>query len=429
MLKKTIALLTCLTMAVMMTACGGSSDSGSANESSAASGEAAAEDGDEAPAAEGDAASAAGEFAPSWDESDTIKIGVAVTLTGTQSGPGKDSERGALIAQEEINAAGGVHGKQVELIVYDDKGKPDEALKVITRLIEQDGVHVVFGPLSSNSTMAVGEYVNDAEIPAVGPAVGVVWLAQGWDYYFRATSNSYWLTEGCFQMMKEDGMTSVAFFNINEEYGNNSVLDMQALVDGDGGIEVLAAETYKDGDTDFTAQCAKIVAADPDCVFMVAWSNDCGQLLKQLRQAGYDKPVYSDNSFTAAPVREIGGDAANNSYLTAAYLLPDSIEDIDSNPAFSGERINHYLHAYVDKYGELPVSDNTYRSYDAIHVIARAISDARSLTGPDIRDALHAVSDYEGVVGVMNYAAFDNGECIDSVNWYKIENGQILPRE
>lgn len=361
--------------------------------------------------------------------SDTVKIGVAVTLTGTQSGPGKDSERGAQIALEEINAVGGINGKKVELIVYDDKGKPDEALKVITRMIEQDQVHAIFGPLSSNSTMGVGEYVNDSKIPAVGPAVGVVWLNQGWDYYFRATSNSYWLTEGCFNMMKKDGIKTTAFFNINEEYGNNSVADMQKLLDEDGSISVLAKEMYKDGDTDYTAQCAKIVAADPDSVFVVAWSNDCGQIVKQLRQAGYDKPIYSDNSFTAAPVREIGGEAASNCFLTAAYLLPDSIEDIDSNPAFSGTEINNYLHKYVEKYNELPVSDNTYRSYDGIHVISRAIQDAKSLTGEDIKNALHAISDYKGLVGTMNYAKFDNGECIDTVNWYKIEDGKILPRD
>lgn len=412
MTKKSLKLFICLSLVFALAACGSST----ATENSVA-----------APAGDSNTAVADGEFDPSWNDSDTVKIGVAVTLTGTQSGPGKDSERGAQIALEEINAAGGINGKPLELIIYDDKGKPDESLKVITRLIEQDGVHAVFGPLSSNSTMAVGEYVNDSQIPAIGPAVGVVWLQQGWEYYFRATSNTYWLTEGCYQMMDEDGIKTVAFFNINEEYGNNSVKDMKDLMDA-GGMELLVSETYKDGDTDFTAQCAKIVAADPDCVFMVAWSNDAGPLLKQLRQAGYDKPVYSDNSFTAAPVREIGGDAANNSFITAAYLLPDSIDDIDTNPAFSGERLNHYLHAYVDKYGELPVSDNTYRSYDAIHVLARAIGDAKSLKGSDIRDALHAISDFEGCVGTLNYAAYDNGEGIASVNKYKIEGGKILPR-
>ncbi len=427
MLKRTFAIVLCLSLVMVMVGCGGApSTPAPANNAAPAP----AEPAQAAPAAPAAQEPAAPAPAPAAANTEPIKIGVAVTLTGTQSGPGKDSERGAIIAMEEINAAGGVMGRPIELVTYDDKGKPDESLKVITRMIEQDNVSVVFGPLSSNSTMAVGEYVNGAQVPAVGPAVGVVWLAQGWEYYFRATSNSYWLTEGCFQMMKQDGMTSTAFFNINEEYGNNSVKDMEALIVGEGNaIPVLAKETYKDGDTDFTAQCAKIVAADPDCVFVVAWSNDCGQILKQLRQAGYDKPVYSDNSFTAAPVREIGGDAANNSFLTAAYLLPDSVEDIDANPAFSGAQINHYLHAYVDKYNELPVSDNTYRSYDAIRVIARAIEDAGSTEGPAIRDALHAISDFDGVVGTLNYAAYENGEGISSVNWYKIQDGKILPRE
>jgi branched-chain amino acid transport system substrate-binding protein len=227
--------------------------------------------------------------------------------------------------------------------------------------------------------------------------------------------------------MKANNFKTVGFFNINEEYGNNSIKDFDDLLVKDPAFTVAVREKYKDGDTDFTAQCVKIKAANPDAVYVVAWSNDCGQIVKQLRAAGYDKPIYGDNSFTAKPLRQIAGAAANNCFLTAAYVLPDEIADIDTNPAFAGKTINKYLHAFVNKYGELPNEDNAYRSYDAVNIFAKAIANAKSLKGSAIRDAIHAISDHEGNIGVMNYAKFPNGECVDSVAMWEIKDGKVIP--
>jgi branched-chain amino acid transport system substrate-binding protein len=367
-------------------------------------------------------------FDSSWNNSSTIKIGVAITLTGTQSNPGKHSEQGVDIAVEQINAAGGINGKRVEVIKYDDKGQPAEALKAVTRLIEQDKVHAIMGPLSSNSVMAVGEYVNDAQIPAIGVAVGIVWLNQGWDYYFRASANTGTTADTLFKTIKANGAKTMGYFSINEEFGNNFVKDMDTLIAADGNnIQVTVQEKYKDGDTDFTAQCVKIKQADPDCLFVASWSNDAGQLIKQIRAAGYDKPIYGDTAFSAAPVRQIAGAATNNCFFANAYVLPDSAADIDTNPSFAGKAINTYLKAYVAKYGDVPKEDNAYRSYDAVNIFAKAIENAKSLKGSAIRDAIHAISDYEGILGTMNYARFPNGECVDEVSMWEIKDGKVIP--
>jgi branched-chain amino acid transport system substrate-binding protein len=367
-------------------------------------------------------------FDSSWNNSPTIKIGVAITLTGTQSNPGKHSEQGVDIAVEQINAAGGINGKRVEVIKYDDRGQPAEALKAITRLIEQDKVHAIMGPLSSNSVMAVGEYVNDAEVPAIGVAVGIVWLAQGWDYYFRASANTGTTADTIFKTIKASGAKTMGYFSINEEFGNNFIKDMDTLIANDGNaITATVQEKYKDGDTDFTAQCVKIKQADPDCLFVASWSNDAGQLIKQIRAAGYDKPIYGDTAFSAAPVRQIAGAATNNCFFANAYVLPDSPADIDTNPSFAGKAINGYLKAYVAKYGDVPKEDNAYRSYDAVNIFAKAIGNAKSLKGSAIRDAIHAISDYQGILGTMNYARFPNGECVDEVAMWEIKDGKVIP--
>jgi branched-chain amino acid transport system substrate-binding protein len=220
----------------------------------------------------------------------------------------------------------------------------------------------------------------------------------------------------------------MGYFSINEEFGNNFIKDMDAQIARDGNvISATVQEKYKDGDTDFTAQCIKIKQADPDCLFVASWSNDAGQLIKQIRAAGYDKPIYGDTAFSAAPVRQIAGVATNNCFFANAYVLPDSPADIDTNPSFAGKSINGYLKAYVAKYGDVPKEDNAYRSYDAVNIFAKAIGNAKSLKGSAIRDAIHAISDYEGILGTMNYARFPNGECVDEVAMWEIKDGKVIP--
>lgn len=367
----------------------------------------------------------AAEMDASLADAESIKLGVAITQTGTQSSVGVESQRGLEIAVNEINAAGGVCGKQIETIIYDDQGTPEASLKAVTRLVEQDDVDVIFGPMSSNSMMAVGEYLNSSEMVTVGPAVGVAWLRQGWDYIFRSTSNSYIQTVQAVEILKSLDVKTLGIYNINEEYGNNSKIDMENLLEEQGlDIEVVVEEVYKDGDTDFTSQSVKIANANPDAVFMVVWANDAGSMLKQLRQAGYTGPVVGDNSFPGLPIREVAGDASDNVYCTAAYILPDTVEEIDNNPSFANPKMNQFLHTYYDTYGTLPTNDNCYRSYDAVYIIAEAIKNAGSLESSAIRDALAELHDFECLVGTMDYRGND-GEGIFQSKMYKLEGGKI----
>lgn len=409
-MKKIMALLLTIVLALTMTACGGGRTGGDST------GGSQSPKSSDAPAQETDTSLA---------DAKEIVIGAAITQTGGQSAVGVESQRGFEIAVNEINEAGGIAGKQIRTIIYDDQATPEASLKAVTRLVEQDQVHAIFGPMSSNSMMAVGEYLNDAEMVTVGPAVGVAWLRQGWDYIFRSTSNSYIQTVQAVEILKSLDVKTLGIYNINEEYGNNSKIDMQNLIEEQGlDIEIVVEEVYKDGDTDFTSQSVKLAQANPDVVFVVAWANDCGSIIKQLRQAGYSGPVVGDNSFPGLPIREVAGDAANNVYCTAAYILPDTYEEIDANPSFSEPMMNAFLHSYFDTYGELPTNDNCYRSYDAVYIIKEAIEAAQSLESAKVRDALASIHDFPRLVGVMDYRDND-GEGIFNSKMFYLEDGKI----
>lgn len=365
-------------------------------------------------------------FDASWNTSDVIKLGVAITVTGPQSAVGVESQRGMEIAVKEINDAGGINGKKLAVTLYDDQGTPEAALRAVTRLVEQDKVHVLFGPMASNSMMAVGQYLNDKKQVTIGPAVGVAWLRQGWDYIFRCTSNTYVQTIQAIEMLKAQKVKKLAVFNINEEYGNNSKKDMLQLIkDNKLEITIVGEEVYKNGDTDFTSQSVKIAKAAPDAVYMVAWANDVGSLLKQLRAAGYTGPVIGDNSFPGKPIRDVAGPAANNTFFTAAYILPDTVAEIDANPSFKMPMMNKFLHTYYNTYKMLPTNDNCYRSYDAIYIYKEAITKAKALDATKIRDALTNIKGLERLVGTMDYVG-NKGEGIFNSKMFKIENGTVL---
>ena len=124
-------------------------------------------------------ASAGAAAAPdkSWEEAKAVKIGVALYLTGPGAQMGIDSRRGHDIAIKE--AGGKINGKPIELVVYDEKGNPAEAMKAVTRLVNQDKVHAIYGPQLSNSIFAVGPTIEAAKVPLMGGAVGATWTRRG----------------------------------------------------------------------------------------------------------------------------------------------------------------------------------------------------------------------------------------------------------
>jgi len=364
-----------------------------------------------------DAATAGGD--KSWEEAKTVKYGVALYLTGPGAQMGIDSKRGIDIALKEIG--GKINGKPVEIIMYDEKGTPAEAMKSITRLITQDKVNVIFGPQLSNSIMAVGPTAEAAKTPLMGAAVGAGWTRQGWKYIFRPVVNTYYLGQGAMTLFKKLNVKKVAIFHINDEFGISSKKDLVEMLEKAGGYEIVATETHKAGDQDFTGQSAKIVQSGADAVFLAVLSNDAGPIAKQLRKAGFTKPLIGDTSWSAKPVREIAGEATNGVYFAAPYVLPDTKEDIKD---FKNPLMRKYLETYFADYKEAPMSENTYRAYDGTRILIKAITNAKSLDGTKIRDAIENIDDYEGLGGKFNFRGA-NGDGIKTYSLFVIKDGKV----
>jgi len=356
----------------------------------------------------------------SWEEAKTIRMGVALSLTGPGAQMGIDSKRGIDLALKELG--GKVNGKPVELFVLDEKGTPDQSMKAITRLLTQDKVYVIYGPQLSNSIMAVAPTAEAAKTPLMGAAVGAAWTRQGWKYIFRPVVNTYYLGIESLKLFKKLKVKNVAIFHINDAFGIGSKNDIVEILNKAGGYKIVAIESHKFGDQDFTGQCAKIVQSGADTVFLAVLSNDAGPIVKQLRKAGFTKPLIGDTSMSAKPVREIAREAANDVYFAAPYVLPDTKEDIKN---FTSPQMRKFLTAYFAAYGEAPMSENTYRAYDGTKILMKAISNAKSLDGTKIRDAIENIDDYVGLGGKFNYRGA-NGDGIKTANLFVIKNGKVL---
>ncbi len=155
------------------------------------------------------------------DDADTIKIGFIGPLTGPNAQSGQAALNGATIAMEELNEAGGLLGKQIEIIPYDDKSSPEESVKSTTRLIEVDNVVGIMGSLHSGNVLAAGPVAEEYKIPVISGGTSPTWLEQGWLYHFRALGNSNLAMTQLTAYCNQEGWKKIAMIHSNDEYGNN----------------------------------------------------------------------------------------------------------------------------------------------------------------------------------------------------------------
>jgi len=350
-----------------------------------------------------------------------ISMGWYGPLTGPNSLSGTASKNAAALAIEQINSKGGINGYKIKLIVYDDKSSPEEAVNAVTRLVSVDGVHCIVGSLHSGNILASAPVVEKAQIPEIGTGTSPVWLQKGYKYLFRSLPNSDLGNIRLSGVMKEMGVTRVGVLRLSDEYGKVGATD---LIDRlkEKGIETVVEESHDNNDIDFTGQITKIMNTGIDGFVIYTTGEYIGLIMRQIRQLGYDGYVYGTEGFTLPEVREIAGPAANGAIYNCAYVIPDTPEDA------TNELEKQFLLSYMDKYGNMPESDNSYRAYDAVKIFEEAISNANSLEGPAIRDAIENITNFEGLAGTFNFKG-NHGEGISACRIYVIEDGKNVVYE
>ncbi|THF55955.1 ABC transporter substrate-binding protein [Ollibium composti] len=328
---------------------------------------------------------------------DPIKIGYPANLTGIQASLDGPMLNGAKLAASEINDAGGVLGRPIELVVYDSKSDATTISTVASQLIDSDKVVGIIGFADSDSVLAIGPQVQTAKIPFITPGATSPKLPSqiGDDIFLAAFGDNVQAAVGAeFALNKLKAKTCYLLTDIGAEY-TTLLSDYFVSAFEHGGGKILERDTYKTGDKTFTAQIAKLKAMPekPDFIFSSSLAEEIGLILKQLRQAGITLPVVGGDGYDSPLLIEVGGEAANDTYFTTHAFVGEG----------ASPKVKAFSEAYKKATGKEPENAFAPLGYDTVKLMADAIKRAGEPDPAKIRDALAATSGLEGVTGTITY--------------------------
>jgi len=325
-----------------------------------------------------------------------IKIGVAEALSGGAAQYGMSIRNGFQLAADEINAAGGVNGNKLQLVVEDEQGKKEEAINVFKKLIFQDQVLMVFGPTLSNSAQAAFPIAQAANTVAFGTSTTADGITSIGDHTFRnAVTEADVLPETLKMAVKKAGIKKVAVLYGNDDVFTKSGYDNFKKALDDLKIPVTTTETFAKGDVDFKAQLTKIKGTAPDAIVLSALLAEGAPIMVQARQLGLNVPFIGGNGMNSSKVFDLAKDKADGLYVGSPWSASNASPE---NAKF--------MKAFQDKYKSAP-DQFAAQAYDALYITAQALKQVK-VTGTlatdraALRDALPAVA-WTGATGAFKF--------------------------
>lgn len=342
--------------------------------------------------------------------SNEIKIGAVSPLTGEAATFGLSTKNGMELAVAEWNAAGGLLGKQIKLIVEDDKGDPAEGASVFSKLIEQDKVVAIVGGITSRVALAGAPIAQAAKIPMMTPTATNEKVTQVGDYIYRSCFiDPFQGTVAAKFAVESLSAKNVAIiFDLGNDYSKGLAETFKASLEALGG-QVVASEGYPSGATDFKAQLTKIVQSKPDSLYIPAYYNDVGLIAKQVRELGYKGTLLGSDGWDSSELVKIGGSAVDGGYFTNHYSKDDTRPEVQA-----------LVQKYSAKYGAAPDALGVL-AYDGMNIMLDAIKRAGSTKNEAIRDALKTTN-LACVGGQIRYDEFRNP--VKSVVIIEMKDGQ-----
>lgn len=345
---------------------------------------------------------------PSADE---IVLGEYGSLTGGTATFGTSTHAGVLQAIERINAAGGVLGKKVRVVTEDDQSKPEEAVSAVLKLIKQDNVVAIIGEVASSRSLAAAPQCQQNKIPMLSPASTNPKVTEVGDYIFRACFIDPF--QGSTMARFATSTLKLKRFAILTDTKNDYSVGLaqffRETIKQLGG-EIVAEESYSEGDIEFKAQLTSIKTKSPEAVFVPGYYTECALIARQARELGLAVPLLGGDGWDSPKTVEIGGAAVEGVYFTNHYSAeerrPEVTEFIDTYKKRNG--------------GQLPDA-MAVLGYDATMLMIDAIKRARSTDGPKIRDALAATKGFSGVSGKITIDGKRNAQ--KAIVVLKIEGG------
>jgi branched-chain amino acid transport system substrate-binding protein len=324
---------------------------------------------------------------------DEIVVGHYASLTGSEATFGQSTDNGIQLAVDEINEAGGVKGKKIRVITYDDKGDNRETGSAVSRLVTSDHVVAVLGEVATGRSLVGAPICQDNGIPMITPSSTNPGVTEVGDMIFRVCFIDPFQAWACakfaYEHDKVKAKKAAIFTDQASPYSVGLRDEFEKSFTGFGGT-IVAKESYQQGDPDFSAQLTAIRAAAPDVIFIPGYYTDVGNIALQARKLGITVPLLGGDGWDSSKLAGIAGKAIEGCFYSNHYSHQDP------NP-----RVQDFIRKYKDDYKETP-DGLAALGYDAARILADAIGRSSSLAGTDIAAELAKTKDFDGVTGKIS---------------------------
>ena len=321
-----------------------------------------------------------------------------------------ESSNASKLAFEEINANGGILGKKVEFIVYDEKGDSTEAVTAYNRLVD-DGVVALIGDITSKPTLAVAEIAAQDNMPMITPTGTQYNITEAGPNVFRVcfTDPYQGVVLANFAQQKLNAKTAAILVNNSSDY-SDGIAKSFAEEAGKLGITIVGKEGYADGDKDFKAQLTKIAPTNPDVLVVPEYYEQAALIATQAREVGIKSTFIGPDGWDgiAKALDKSAYAAIENSYFTNHYSTQDT-----------SDKVQNFIKAYKAKYNEDPSAFSAL-GYDAAYIVKASIEKAGSTDKKAVVEAMKNIN-YDGVTGQLTFDAKNNP--VKAVTIIKVVNG------
>lgn len=349
-----------------------------------------------------------------------INIGASLAETGPAAFLGDPEAKTLRMEVEKINAAGGINGEKINLIIYDDGGDANKAKTFATRLVEDDEVVAVIGGTTTGPTMAMIPVFEDAEIPFISLAGAVEIVEPVNPWVFKTPHTDRMACEKIFADMKARGFTKIGMISGSDGFGKSMQGQCKGVAEA-SGVEIVADEVYGPQDADMTPQLTNIKGSGAQAILNSGMGQGPAVITRNHKQLALEAPLYQSHGVASKQFIELAGaQAAEGVRLPAAALLvADQLDDGDAQkPIVVG-----YRDEYQNATGE-DVSTFGGHAHDAMAILAAAIERAGPTDPVAIRDQIEATKDFVGTGGKVSYSPEDHlGLTLDAFKMLVIKDG------
>lgn len=347
------------------------------------------------------------------------KIGALFAVTGFNAPLGTPEKETALMLEEQINAKGGIKGRKVQVIVYDTESDETKAVTYAKRLIEQDNVLAIVGPSSTGESLALIDTVEKAKVPLISAAASAKIVQPVRPYVFKTPQSDSLAVDEVYDYLKKKGITKIALLTSSGGFGTTGKEALETAAPK-AGMQIVAAETFGDKDTDMTVQLTKIRGTDAGAI--VVWGTNPGPALiaKNARQLGIKVPIVNSHGIANKEFIDLAGEAANGIVFPAGKLIV--AKDLpDDDP--QKQLLLAYSRDFEAKYKK---GANTFggHAYDGLQMVFKALENGAD-TREKIRNEIEKLQGFVGTGGIFNMSPQDhNGLGKGSFVMVKIVDGK-----